>query len=126
MYRNDLCCKRKVAYDMESAAERWDTHPGGTIYVCDTCGFVHFARNNEPRMDRSHARALRIEARRNAVLMGLVDRGSNKKVWPKLKEKQRFSTNLPLRYGGGGTCRIDVWKASTASIGDILAAKRSP
>ena len=60
-FRNDLCCKRKVKFDFESAAVAFGTHPAKHLYICSECGFLHFAADEDSRIDRMHLKALRIE-----------------------------------------------------------------
>jgi len=116
-FRNDLCCKHKYAFDMEGAAIRWGTHPGEAMYVCGHCGFVHFARNNESRVDRVHARALRSNAPPTKSLMA-------KLAYRTERKKARFQPRPPAVYGGQrGTCRVAVWKAKGISIGELMQLK---
>lgn len=119
-FRNDLCCKNKFAFDMESAADRWGTHPGEAMYVCQHCGFVHFARNNESRIDRAHARALRSNAPPTKSLLA-------KQAYRAERKKARFQPRHPSVYGGQrGSCRVAVWQAKGISIGELMQLKSAP
>jgi hypothetical protein len=111
-FRNDLCCKNKFRFDLESAGSRWGSHPGGHLYLCTECGFIHFARDKYSRIDRLHGQALRIEAHRRDPPVFLLP-----------KKKLPFSLAMPKTFAPSTTCRVKVWKAAGSSIGELLALK---
>jgi len=119
-YRNDISCKRKWKHTMETAAERWGTHPGTELYVCNHCGYIHFASDGFSRIERAHQSALELHERRLAFAL------HPKSVPPirvESKRKRDFLYRSPPRFSAATTCKVTVWKAEGASIGTLLRLK---
>lgn len=100
---------------METAAERWGTHPGSELYVCNHCGYIHFASDGFSRIERAHIRAFEREERRKLI--------AKISAPPKAKGRPDFVRHIPAVFGAKTTAKVSVWKASGTSIGTLLRLK---